>query len=253
MSAVLTTTDDVCNGVIRELKARLPDVPVKELPLARDLWGCLADKYLGEWVPVASNEDEHPTNRDDLPGPALWSLDRRTQYDAHLHVRGTFRYVVDDSQDEPRHSAQTQAAFLAEQIAVIGKVHEIMLVREPDTDVPYGSTVHLLLLAQVESHYRDYIRLDDRRVAWLTDTQIKVREIVLDYLCYGWSVLTIFHQHYNSPPLEKIHAALTYFDNHRVAVLKEIEEADTEADRLCRELENPQTMAKLRAAKAARQ
>ena len=246
---MLTTTDDVHKIVIGELQARLPDVPVKELPLARDLWGCLADRYLGEWVAVASDEDECSSERDGSRRPATWTLERRTQFDGHLHVRGTFRYVVDCSQDEPGLSAPDHARMLVEQIAVIGEVHEIMLVREPDTDVPYGSTVHLLLLAHVESHYWDHIRMDERGVPWLKDTQIKVREIVLDYLCYGWSVLHIFHQHYNSPPLEKIHAALTYFDNHRSAVLEEIEQADAEADRICRELANPQLVAKLRAAR----
>ncbi len=47
MSTVLTTTDDVYKTVVGELQARMPRTAVKELPLARDLWGCLADKYLG--------------------------------------------------------------------------------------------------------------------------------------------------------------------------------------------------------------
>ena len=245
MSITLPATDDVYQTVVGELQARLPDVPVKELPLARDLWGCLADRYLGEWVPVASDEDECAADRDGLPGPALWSLERRTQFDGHLHVRGTFRYVVDDSQDEPRHSARTHAAFLAEQIAIIGEVHEIMLVREPDTDVPYGSTVHLLLLAHVESHYRDHIRMDERGVPWLEDTQIKVREIVLDYLCYGWSALRIFHALGTTIPLSKIHSAFTYFDNHRSEVLKEIEAADRYAAEMREKMGQPPVVGRL--------
>jgi hypothetical protein len=245
MSTVLTTTDDVHKTVIDVLKARLPNVPVKELPRPADLLGCFADRYLGEWMPVAAEGDESSSVRDGLIGPAMWSLERRTQFNGHVHVRGTLRFVVDRSMDGQVRRALQQATEFADQIAAVGQVHEILLVREPDTDVPFGSAVHMMLLAHVESSGADQIRTDDRGVPWLTDTQIKVREIVLDFLCYGWSALRIFHALGATIPLSKIHAAFTYFDNHRSEVLKEIEEADRYAAEMREKLGQPPVVERL--------
>jgi len=253
MSTVLPTTDEIHTAVIGALNDRLPGVATKELPRPRDLWGCFADQYLGEWIGVASSAEE--SNGDPAAGnrQVTWSLERRTQYEGHVHVRGTIRIGPDRTGDIQQDIAAAEIRRIAAQISAVGEVHELLLVREPDIEALYGKTLNLMLLAHVESNYRDQIRMDDRGVPWLQDTQIKVREIVLDYLCYGWSTFRIFREHGDSIPLERIHAAFTYFDNHRIAVLKEIEEATAEADRLCRELENPRIMAKLRAAKAARQ
>src|SRR5579872_4150884 len=226
MSTVARVTDEVHNAILRELSARIPGAPVKQLPRPRDLWGCFADQYLGEWMGVATSAEAADGDQGSSNGPVSWSLDRRTQFEGHLHVRGTLRFAADRSDGAVLERATKEIGLIAGQLAAVGEVHEILIVREPDTEGLNGSTLHLMLLAYVESHYRDQIRLDERGVPWLKDTVIKVREIVLDYLCYGWSALHIFHQHYNSPPLVKIHAALTYFDNHRAAVLKEIEEAD---------------------------
>ena len=54
------------------------------------------------------------------------------------------------------------------------------------------------------------IELDGRGVAWIGGTKVKVTEVVLDKISYGWSPEEIHFQH---PPLSlaQIHAALTYY------------------------------------------
>ena len=39
------------------------------------------------------------------------------------------------------------------------------------------------------------IEIDDRGVAWVGGTQVKVTEIVLDKIAYGWSPEEIHFQH----------------------------------------------------------
>lgn len=249
MSTVTRATDEVHNAILRDLRARIPGAQIKELPRPRDLWGCFADQYLGEWMAVASSAEAAGGDQASFNGPVSWSLDRRTQFDGHVHVRGTVRFEVERADEQAARRAATEVGTIAEQLAGVGEVHEVLIVREPDTEGLNGSTLHLMLLAHVESHYRNEIRMDERGVPWLRDTQIKVREIVLDYLCYGWSVLHIFHQHYNSPPLVKINAALAYFDNHRAAVLKEIDGADRYAEEMFKKMGQPPSIEKLLAAR----
>ena len=54
------------------------------------------------------------------------------------------------------------------------------------------------------------IELDDRGVAWIGGTEVKVVEVVLDKTAYGWSPEEIHFQHPNLS-LAQIHAALTYY------------------------------------------
>ena len=54
------------------------------------------------------------------------------------------------------------------------------------------------------------IEVDGEGVAWLGGTRVKVTEVVLDKIAYGWSPEEIQFQHpYLS--LAQIHAALTYY------------------------------------------
>ena len=73
-----------------------------------------------------------------------------------------------------------------------------------------------------------HIHLDDSYVAWIDDTNVKVIEVVLDNLAYGWSPAEIHFQHPNLS-LAQIHAALSYYYDHQ-------EEFDTEIDRQMREV-----------------
>jgi uncharacterized protein (DUF433 family) len=59
-----------------------------------------------------------------------------------------------------------------------------------------------------------HIRLDDRGIAWIDDTNTKVIEVVMDKLAYGWSPEEIHFQH-SHLSLAQIHAALTYYYDHQ--------------------------------------
>ena len=71
-----------------------------------------------------------------------------------------------------------------------------------------------------------HIWLDDRGVPWVDDTNTKVREIVLDVLAYGWSPqeIQLNHPHLS---LAQIHAALTYYYDHKTDLDREIAESET--------------------------
>ena len=54
------------------------------------------------------------------------------------------------------------------------------------------------------------IELDDRGIAWIAGANVKVVEVVLDKLAYGWSPEEIHFQHPHLS-LAQIHGALTYY------------------------------------------
>ena len=79
-----------------------------------------------------------------------------------------------------------------------------------------------------------HIALDSRGVAWLTETNTKVKEVVLDWIAYGWSPAEIHFQHPHLP-MAKIHAAFMYYFDHQAVVDAQIA-ADTEfADKMAAE------------------
>lgn len=92
-----------------------------------------------------------------------------------------------------------------------------------------------------------HIVIDERGVAWIAGTKIKVREIALDKTAYGWSADEIYEQHpYLS--LTQIHAALAYYYEQRAAIDAEIAAGLAEADRLRQENLDSPLRRKLRAA-----
>lgn len=58
-----------------------------------------------------------------------------------------------------------------------------------------------------------HIARDEKGVAWIDGKNIKVIELVLDHLAYGWSAEAIHEQH---PPLSlaEIHSALAFYYDH---------------------------------------
>lgn len=50
-------------------------------------------------------------------------------------------------------------------------------------------------------------------MAWIDGKKIKVIEIVLDHLAYGWSAEAIHEQH-PQPSLAEIHSALAFYYDH---------------------------------------
>lgn len=69
-----------------------------------------------------------------------------------------------------------------------------------------------------------HVRLDERGVAWVDNTNVKVIEIALDKRAHGFSPEEIAYQHYHFLSLAQIHAALSYYYDHEA-------EFDAEMDR----------------------
>ena len=59
-----------------------------------------------------------------------------------------------------------------------------------------------------------HIRVDDAGVAWVEETQVKVIEIALDKIAFGWTPDQMHEQHPNLS-LAQIHAALAYYYDHQ--------------------------------------
>jgi uncharacterized protein (DUF433 family) len=74
-----------------------------------------------------------------------------------------------------------------------------------------------------------HIRLDDRGVAWIDDTNIKVIEVAVDKLAYGWSPEETHYQHPHLS-LAQIHAALSYYYDHQAEIDAQIPEHLREVD-----------------------
>jgi uncharacterized protein (DUF433 family) len=66
-----------------------------------------------------------------------------------------------------------------------------------------------------------HIRLDERGVAWIDDTNTKVIEVALDMIAHGWSPEEIHFQH-SHLSLAQIHAALGYYYDHKTALDEQI-------------------------------
>ena len=75
-----------------------------------------------------------------------------------------------------------------------------------------------MVAAETISH----IVRDDRGVAWIDQCNVKVIEVVLDHVAYGWSADAIHEQH-PYLPLAQIHAALSFYYDHQAEFDTEIE------------------------------
>jgi uncharacterized protein (DUF433 family) len=76
-----------------------------------------------------------------------------------------------------------------------------------------------------------HIRLDERGVAWIDDTNTKVIEVALDMIAHGWSPEEIHFQHAHLS-LAQIHAALGYYYDHKDEFDAQVERSLREVDRL---------------------
>lgn len=70
-----------------------------------------------------------------------------------------------------------------------------------------------------------HISLDDQGRPWIDDTNIKVIEIVLDHLAYGWSAEAI-HENHPHLSLAQVYAALAWYYDHQAEMDAEIERQD---------------------------
>ncbi|MCI0464427.1 MAG: DUF433 domain-containing protein [Gemmataceae bacterium] len=76
-----------------------------------------------------------------------------------------------------------------------------------------------------------HIVLDERGRGWIDDTNVKVIEVVLDKLGYGWTPEEMHAQHPHLS-LAQIHAALSYYYDHQAEYDAEIARQREEYQRL---------------------
>ncbi len=82
------------------------------------------------------------------------------------------------------------------------------------------------------------IEIDSRGVAWIAGTQVKVVEVVLDKLAYGWSPEEIHFQHPHLS-LAQIHGALTFYYEHQAELDGQIKRSRKETEALAAEASDP--------------
>src|SRR5437762_3113820 len=76
-----------------------------------------------------------------------------------------------------------------------------------------------------------HIWIDTDGRAWIDDANVKVIEVVLDHLAYGWSPDEIHFQHPHLS-LGQIHAALAFYYDHQQEFDSLIEQSLKQADAL---------------------
>lgn len=91
-----------------------------------------------------------------------------------------------------------------------------------------------------------HIVLDEKGVAWIDDTNVKVIEVVLDKLTHGSSAEEI-HFQYPHLALGQIYAALGYYHDHRDEFDEQIARDEAEISAFRRKLGETPGRKKLRA------
>ena len=76
-----------------------------------------------------------------------------------------------------------------------------------------------------------HIRLDDRGVAWIDNTNTKAIEVALDMIAHGWSPDEIHFQHRHLS-LAQIHSALGYYYDNKAELDEQIGHTTSEIERL---------------------
>lgn len=96
----------------------------------------------------------------------------------------------------------------------------------------------------VTAAFTTQIEIDGEGVAWIGGTRVKVIEVVLDKIAYGWSPEEIHFQH---PPLTlaQIHGALTFYYENQQTLDAEIRRRLTEAVELSAQASDPDFRRKL--------
>jgi uncharacterized protein (DUF433 family) len=92
-----------------------------------------------------------------------------------------------------------------------------------------------------------HIQIDDRGRPWIDDANVKVIEIVLDHVAYGWSAEEIHTQH-SHLSLGQIYAALAYYYDNQAEFDHQIEEGRRRADTFAAEVVDSPVRRRLRTA-----
>jgi uncharacterized protein (DUF433 family) len=96
----------------------------------------------------------------------------------------------------------------------------------------------------VTAVFTTQIELDGSGVAWIGGTKVKVTEVVLDKIAYGWSPEEIHFQH-PQLSLAQIHAALTYYYENQRQLDGEIQNGLEESKQLASEFSDTDLRTKL--------
>lgn len=88
------------------------------------------------------------------------------------------------------------------------------------------------------------IELDDRGIAWIAGTKVKVTEVVLDKIAYESSPEEIHFQHPHLS-LAQIHGALTYYYENQDEVDEQIRRGLEESDKLAAQVSDAEFRRKL--------
>jgi uncharacterized protein (DUF433 family) len=60
-----------------------------------------------------------------------------------------------------------------------------------------------------------HIRLDDRGIAWIDDSNVKGVEVALEHIAHGSSPEEIYEQHHGYLTMAQIYGALTHYYDHQ--------------------------------------
>ena len=88
------------------------------------------------------------------------------------------------------------------------------------------------------------IELDGLGAAWIGGTKVKVSEVVLDKMAYGWSPEEIHFQHPHLS-LAQIHAALTYYYENQSQMDDQIRHGLEESGQLASQFSDADLRSKL--------
>jgi len=73
-----------------------------------------------------------------------------------------------------------------------------------------------------ETTVTPHIWMDEQGRAWIDDVNVKVIEIVLDHIAYGWTAEAIQENH-QTLTLAQVYAALAWYYDHQAHLDEEIE------------------------------
>jgi uncharacterized protein (DUF433 family) len=90
-----------------------------------------------------------------------------------------------------------------------------------------------------------HVWIDADGRAWIDQTNVKVIEVVLDHLAYGWSPEEMHYQHPHLS-LAQIHAALAYYFDNQAKFDEQIEQNSQLAKKLATETKDSPLRQRLR-------
>lgn len=99
-------------------------------------------------------------------------------------------------------------------------------------------------MAAIETHYQ-HIVLDDQGVPHISGTTMKVAELVVAQMAYGWSPDELAFQ-FPYLSLGQIHSALAYYWDHKADIDERIRRDDARLKQLRQSLPEPLIVGKLR-------